>query len=84
MLSKLNVKNSPGGGDMPEKWDPAKYRKRAKAWREKAASLPETDPNRMACLALADGYERRATQLEDRVSGSPQESQTHQRGLAPR
>jgi hypothetical protein len=49
---------------MPEKWDSAEYRKRATAWREKAASLPETDPNRMACLALADGYERLATQLE--------------------
>ena len=51
---------------MPEKWDPAEYRKRAKAWREKAAALPETDPSRTACLALAEGYENLAAHLEQR------------------
>lgn len=51
---------------MPEKWDAAEYRERAKAWREKAAALPESDPTRMACLALAEGYENLAIQLERR------------------
>jgi hypothetical protein len=51
---------------MPEKWDAAEYRERAKAWREKAAALPESDPKRMACLALAEGYENLAAQLEAR------------------
>jgi hypothetical protein len=51
---------------MPEKWDAAEYRRRAKAWREKAASLPRTDLNRMAFLTLAEGYENLATLLEQR------------------
>jgi hypothetical protein len=51
---------------MPEKWDPAEYRKRAKAWRQKAASLPETNPSRRACLALAEGYENLANLLDQR------------------
>ena len=51
---------------MPEKWDPAEYRRRAKAWREKATALPESDPSRAACLTLAEGYERLAAQLEMR------------------
>ena len=55
---------------MPETWDPVVYRERAKAWREKAAALPEGDPKRMACLALADGYENLATQLEQRVKSN--------------
>jgi hypothetical protein len=42
------------------------YRERAKAWREKAAALPENDPNRPPCLEIAAGYERLATQLEMR------------------
>jgi hypothetical protein len=28
---------------VPENWDPTYYRARAKAWREKAATLPEED-----------------------------------------
>ena len=51
---------------MPEKWDAAEYRERAKAWREKAASLPDTNPSRLACLALAEGYDNLAAQLEAR------------------
>ena len=33
-----------------DNWDPAIYRERAKAWRNKAASLPEIDPHRANCL----------------------------------
>ncbi|HZI75886.1 MAG TPA: hypothetical protein VFD73_18050 [Gemmatimonadales bacterium] len=51
---------------MPERWDAAEYRKRAKAWREKAAALPETDPGRTACLTLGEGYENLANLLEQR------------------
>jgi hypothetical protein len=49
---------------MPNTWDPAVYRERAHAWREKAASLPENDPNRPPCLEIAEGYEKLADQLE--------------------
>jgi hypothetical protein len=51
-------------GEMLERWDPTVYRERAEAWRERAASLPEADPNRTARLALAAAYERLADQLE--------------------
>ena len=50
--------------EMRKRWDPAVYRERAKAWREKAAFLPEADPDRTARLALAEAYERLADQLE--------------------
>jgi hypothetical protein len=49
---------------MPDTWDPVVYRERAKAWRDRAASLPESDPNRAHCLEIAEGYERLAAQLE--------------------
>ena len=49
---------------MPEALDPVVYRERAKAWREKAASLAGDDPDRAPCLEIADGYERLAGQLE--------------------
>ena len=51
---------------MPDVWDPVTYRERAKVWREKAATLPEDDPNRAPCLEIAEGYERLAAQLEMR------------------
>ena len=51
---------------MPEKWDAAEYRERAKAWRDKAATLPEADPRRTTCLTLAEGYENLANQLDQR------------------
>ena len=54
------------GGDVPESWDPACYRERAKAWREKAMTLPEDHPERAVCIELADGYDRLATLLEQR------------------
>jgi len=50
---------------MPDSWDPAIYRDRAKQWREKAASLPMTDPTRVACEELAKGYERLAARIEE-------------------
>ena len=51
---------------MPENWDPAFYRERAKAWRDKAASLPEDHLERAVCVELAEGYEKLATLLEQR------------------
>jgi hypothetical protein len=48
-------------------WDAAEYRKRAKAWREKAASLSEDQPERTLWLEVADGYEKLATQIEQLV-----------------
>jgi hypothetical protein len=49
---------------MPDTWDPVIYRERAKAWREKAAALPEDDRNRRPCLEITEGYEKLADQLE--------------------
>jgi hypothetical protein len=56
----------PGGGEasVPEIWDPARYRERAKAWRDKAATLPDDDPQRAVCVEIAEGYERLATLIE--------------------
>jgi hypothetical protein len=51
---------------MPENWDPAIYRERAKAWREKAASLPDDDPQRAVCVEIAEGYEKLATLIQQR------------------
>jgi len=51
---------------MPDTWDPVTYLERAKAWREKAATLPQTNPNRAPCVEIAEGYERLAAQLEQR------------------
>jgi hypothetical protein len=45
---------------MPDTWGPVTYFERAKAWREKAAALPEDDPNRAPCVEIAEGYERLA------------------------
>ena len=54
------------GKNVPEHWDPAYYRERAKAWRDKATTLPEDHPERAVCIELADGYDRLATLLEQR------------------
>ena len=51
---------------LPEHWDPAYCRDRAKAWRDKAATLPVDHPERVVCVELAEGYERLATLLEQR------------------
>ena len=51
---------------MPDTWDPVTYFERAKAWREKAATLSETDPNRAHCIEIAEGCERLAGQLLQR------------------
>ena len=51
---------------LPEHWDPTYYRDRAKAWLDKAATLPEDHPERAVCVELAEGYERLATPLEQR------------------
>jgi hypothetical protein len=51
---------------VPEKWDDAYYRERAKAWRDKAATLPADHPERAVSFELADGYDRLATLLEQR------------------
>jgi hypothetical protein len=49
---------------MPESWDPAVYRQRVEAWREKAALLPEGDPQGATCLEIAEGYEKLADLIE--------------------
>jgi hypothetical protein len=54
------------GKNVPENWDPAYYRERAKAWREKAILLSEDDPEREVCVELAAGYDKLATLLEQR------------------
>jgi len=51
---------------VPENWDPAFYRERAKAWRDKAITLPDDHPERAVCVELADGYDRLAALLEQR------------------
>jgi hypothetical protein len=51
---------------MPNSWDPERYMERAKAWRDRAASLPEESPERDACVTLAEGYERLAKIIEAR------------------
>jgi hypothetical protein len=51
---------------VPQNWDPVVYRERAKAWREKAATLPEGDPQRAVCVEIADGYEKLAILIEQR------------------
>jgi hypothetical protein len=51
---------------MPDKWDPDAYRKRAEAWRQRAAQLPDGDAQQASCLALADQYEKLATLIEQR------------------
>jgi len=55
---------------MPDMWDPVTYFERAKAWREKAAALPEDDPNRAPCVEIAEGYERLAAQLSKPLEGA--------------
>ena len=45
---------------MPDNWDPAIYWERAKAWRDKAASLSEVDPHRASCVEIAEGYKKLA------------------------
>jgi hypothetical protein len=49
---------------LPPHWDPSDYRKRAKAWREKAVSQFADQRERVLCLDLAEGFERIADQLE--------------------
>ena len=48
---------------MPDSWDPERYRKRAKEWRDKAASLPEGRA-RDSCVTIAEGYEGLAEIIE--------------------
>jgi hypothetical protein len=52
---------------VPDSWDPATYRQRAAAWRDKAITLPEDHPERETCLKLAEGYDRLATLIEVRT-----------------
>ena len=70
---------------MPEHWDPDYYRERAKAWRDKATTLPEDHPERAVCIELADGYDKLATLLEQRAGvalTAPQPSPTPDRPCA--
>jgi hypothetical protein len=53
---------------MPDSWNSEQYRERAKAWRDRAASLPDGSPERDACVILAEGYQRLAEIFEARGS----------------
>jgi hypothetical protein len=53
-----------GGRAPPQRLDPAEYRTRAQAWRQKAALLFDQRAEQVLCLRLADGYEKLATQIE--------------------
>jgi hypothetical protein len=53
---------------MPDSWDSEQYKERAKAWRDRAASLPDGSPERDACVMLAQGYEKLAALIEARRS----------------
>jgi hypothetical protein len=57
---------------MPDSWNSEQYRERAKAWRDRAASLPDGSPERDACVILAEGYERLAEIIEARGSARRQ------------
>lgn len=59
---------------MPESWDPFLYRERAKVWREKAAMLADDHRERAVCVELAEGYERLATLLEERIESAAPEA----------
>jgi hypothetical protein len=63
---------------MVDSWDPERYRERAKAWRDRAASLPEGSPERDACVTLAEGYERLVEIIGAR--GSAQQQGDHDEG----
>jgi hypothetical protein len=39
---------------VPDRWDSERYLERAKAWRDRAASLPDESPERDACVTLAE------------------------------
>ena len=49
---------------MPNSWDPAVYRQRAKDWQEKAEALSPGN-ERDTCLTIATGYARLATLIEE-------------------
>jgi hypothetical protein len=55
---------------MPDSWDPERYKERAKAWRDKAASLPEGRA-RDTCVTIAEGYEELAEIIEQRPESRP-------------
>ena len=56
---------------MPENQNPAAYRQRVEAWRERAALLPEGDPQRATCLEIAEGYEKLANLIEAQQRRAP-------------
>ena len=49
---------------MSGSWNPAKYRERAKKWREEAETLPP-GKERDACAVLAEGYENLAALIKE-------------------
>jgi hypothetical protein len=53
---------------MPDSWDAAKYRKRAKKWRTEAETLPP-GKERDACVVLAEGYATLAALIEEMNNG---------------
>jgi hypothetical protein len=55
---------------MPDTWTAENYQARARAWREKADTLPE-GRERDACLALAEGYANLADLIEEAEGKQP-------------
>jgi hypothetical protein len=53
---------------MSGSWNAAKYRERAKKWREEAETLPP-GKERDACVVLAEGYANLAALIEKENNG---------------
>jgi hypothetical protein len=49
---------------MPQNWDPAIYRQRARDWQEKADTL-SPGKERDTCLTIAEGYARLAALIDE-------------------
>ena len=64
LIRLSSLSRSRAGLRMPESWDPIVYRERAEAWRQRAALLPQDDPQTAICLEIADGYARLAQLIE--------------------
>jgi hypothetical protein len=56
---------------MPGTWDAKRYRALSAKWREEAEALP-LGKDRDACMALADGYARLASIIEETGLPVPQ------------
>lgn len=53
-----------------DEWNPALFRAQAQYWREQAAKLVPGD-EQAVCLAIAEGYGRLASLVEERQGSDP-------------